>query len=468
LLLKINTAEREMFMKDAVILCAGAGTKLWPYAQIRCKAMLPVSNKPVVSFAVDALTGQGFDNIILVGGRFTEEIRAFFRDCNNVKVITDTAPKGSAFSLLLAKEHINGSAFLALYGDTIVSENDLASLVSAYEESGYPQALVSPVRDRSSDYIGCKIENGAVKEIWGHSRDESTHFFGGFAFGSDFFDVLRFNPGRFAYTEVGMMPPVEAFLEISVADEMKRGMKLGAVAAENPVFDIDKPWHILEANAAVNAARCGKLTKNELDEGASIDETAFLGGFVKLGKNSRIGKNVIIEGNIIVGDNTTIKNGAILQGNIVIGNDTQVRNACFVEGDSTIGNECIVSHAAELSGMIMDRVYLYHYMEMNGIIGENTDLGAATVCGSLRFDDGFTIQKVKGRREFARNYSDSVFLGDYCRTGVNAIIMPGIKIGPYSVIGAGVLLNKDIPDHTLIYTEQTLIEKKWGSEVYGW
>jgi UDP-N-acetylglucosamine diphosphorylase / glucose-1-phosphate thymidylyltransferase / UDP-N-acetylgalactosamine diphosphorylase / glucosamine-1-phosphate N-acetyltransferase / galactosamine-1-phosphate N-acetyltransferase len=46
--------------------------------------------------------------------------------------------------------------------------------------------------------------------------------------------------------------------------------------------------------------------------------------------------------------------------------------------------------------------------------------------------------------------------------------MPGIKIGPYSVIGAGVLLNKDIPDHTLIYTEQMQIEKKWGSEVYGW
>ncbi len=79
-----------------------------------------------------------------------------------------------------------------------------------------------------------------------------------------------------------------------------------------------------------------------------------------------------------------------------------------------------------------------------------------------------TIQKVKGRKEFPRDYADSVFIGDYCRTGVNAIIMPGVKIGPYSVIGAGVLLNKDIRDHTLIYTEQTLIERTWGSEKYGW
>lgn len=455
-------------MNNAVILCAGAGTKLWPYAQIRSKAMLPVSNKPVVSYAVDALTDLGFTNIVLVGSRFAEEIKAYFRDYKNVTVITDPAPKGSAFSLLCARDAIKAGSFLALYGDTIVSKADLAKLVEAFDAGNQPQALVTPVKDRSSDYIGCKLEGRRISEVWGHSRDESTHFFAGFAVDSKFFDILQYNPARFAYTEVGMMPPVEAFLEMSVADEIKRGNPVGAVLAENPVYDIDKPWHILEANAGINIERCSLLTQNELAEGATIDDTACIGGFVKLGKNSHIGKNVIIEGNIIVGDNTTIKNGAIIQGNIVIGNDTQVRNACFVEGESTIGNECIVSHAAELSGMILDRVYLYHYMEMNGIIGENTDLGAATVCGSLRFDDGFTIQRVKGRKEFARNYSDSVFLGDYVRTGVNAIIMPGVKVGPYSVIGAGVLLTKDVKDNTLIYTEQTLVEKKWGSEVYGW
>ena len=455
-------------MNTAVILCAGAGTKLWPYAQIRCKAMMPVSNKPVVAYAVDTLTAMGFDNIIIVGNRFVEEIRAYFRDYKNVTIVIDNAPKGAAFSLLYAKELIQGDSFLALYGDTIVADSDLKRLVSAYKKDSAAHALVAPITDRSSDYIGCKLKDATVHEVWGHSRDESTHFFGGFALPAGFMELLQYNSARFAYTEVGMMPPVEGFLEISIADEIRRGMSLGAVIAEKPVYDIDKPWHILAANAGINTVRCSALTQNELADGASIDATAAISGFVKLGKNSYVGKNVIIEGNIIVGDNTTIKNGAIIQSNVVIGNDTQVRNACFVEGESTIGNECIVSHAAELCGIILDRVYLYHYMEMNAIIGENTDLGAATVCGSLRFDDGYTIQRVKGRREFATNYSDFVYLGDYCRTGVNAIIMPGIKIGPYSVIGAGVLLNKDVPDHTLIYTEQTLIEKKWGSEVYGW
>ena len=390
-------------MNNAVILCSGTGTKLWPYAQIRCKAMLPVSNKPVVAYSVDALTELGFGNIVLVCSRFAEEIKSYFRDYKNVQVVTENTPKGTAFSLLCAKEAVEGESFLALYGDTIVNKADLSNLIKTFEKRARPQALVSPIAERSSDYIGCNLDGDQVKEIWGHSRGESTHFFGGFAFNAVFFDALQFNPARFKYTEAGMMPPVEAYLEVSVADEMKRGMKLGAVITEKPVYDIDKPWHILEANTGINVERCSALTQNELGEGATIDETACISGFVKLGKNSHIGKNVIIEGNIIVGDNTVIKNGAIIQDNVVIGNNTQVRNACFVECESTIGNECVVSHAAELSGMILDRVYLYHYMEMNGIIGENTDLGAATVCGSLRFDDGLTIQRVKGRKEFARN-----------------------------------------------------------------
>ena len=46
--------------------------------------------------------------------------------------------------------------------------------------------------------------------------------------------------------------------------------------------------------------------------------------------------------------------------------------------------------------------------------------------------------------------------------------MPGVKVGTYCVIGAGVVLNRDVKDNTLIYAEQTLVEKPWGSEVYGW
>lgn len=455
-------------MKNAVILCAGAGTKFWPYAEIRCKAMMPVSNKPIVAYSVDALTEMGYDNIVIVGSKFIEEIYSYFRDYKNVTVICDDKPKGTAYSLLKAKDLINGD-FLCLYGDTIVDETDLKALAEKYDEEKKPVALVAEITGKLGDYIGCKLDGDKIDSIWGHSRDESTHHFGGFAFSKDIFDILAYNSCRFVSADVGMMIPVEGYLESSLADELRRGkMEIAALEAKETFYDIDRPWDALRANGAMNAKKCSALTCNELAEGAYIDESATISGYVKLGKNSFIGKNVIIMGNIIVGDNTKIMNGALVSGDVVIGNDCSIRNACFIEGGSTIGNECIVSHAAELDGMILNRVYLYHYMEWFGIIGENTDLGAATVCGSLRFDDSITLQNVKGRREFHDGYGDAVFLGDYCRTGVNAIFMPGTKVGVYSIVGAGVLLNKDVPNNTIIYNEQNLKEKSWGTNKYGW
>ena len=451
-------------LKTAVILCAGAGTKCWPYAQIRSKTMIPVSNRPIVSYAAESAKALGIENILVVAGAFSEEIRAFFRGDAAVRVLVDPQPKGTASSLLCAAECVQDD-FLLLYGDTIIDTDDLRRLTEAFERTHEHTALVGAIESRSSEYIGCTVADGQIEEIFGHSRDDSTHRFAAFAFRRDLFDDLPYTSGRFAYTDVGMMVPTETYLENTLGDLLRRGEPIAAVCAASPFYDIDRPWDILYANDAVNRKRCAALTGNELSEGASIDPTATIHGFVRLGKNSTIGRNVIIEGSVIVGDDTT---GAILLGSNVIGDRAHIRNACCLEVGATVGNDCIVSHAAELDGMIMDRVYLYHYMEWFGIIGQNTDLGAATVCGSLRFDDSITLQRVKGRREFHNGFGDAVFLGDYCRTGVNAIFMPGVKVGVYSVVGAGVLLNQDVPDKTMIYTKQELQTKPWGPEQYGW
>ncbi len=454
-------------MKKAVILCAGAGSKIWPYNRIRCKAMIPVSNKPCVAHSVDILCELGFEDIVIVGNLFVEEVKAYFAKYANVKVITDNAPKGTAFSLLKARELMDGEDFLCLYGDTVIDKSDIEALIDAFDSGKDNAVLADSIRSRADDCIGCEIEDGKIAQIWGHSG-EATHFFAAFALKGNIFETLERNSGRFTNVEVGMMPHIEGYLEMSLSDLMCDGEEITAVTAQKKVFNLDKPWHIMEANCEINKRRCEALKENELAEGAAIDETAVIKGFVKLGKNSSIGSNVIIEGNIIVGDNTRIYNGAIIQGNTVIGNECAVRNACFIAEGSTVGDDCVISHAAELEGVVFRRVYLYHYMEFYGVIGENTDLGAATVCGTLRFDNGITAHRCKGRKEYAECFGDASFLGDYCRTGVNAILMPGVKIGAYSVVGAGVLLNKDVPDNTLIYTKQELVEKPWGSEVYGW
>ncbi|MDR1464365.1 MAG: NDP-sugar synthase [Oscillospiraceae bacterium] len=456
----------------AVILDAGNGSKLWPYAEVRSKGMVNISGKPMLWHTAEALRSVGVQHVIIVSARFAQEVRNYFRQDADITVISEGAPKGTAFSLLAAQHAVmaalgEDTSFLTLYSDTVLSASDILALQNA-SDGVATVASIAPLPGRSNDRIVCNVENGNIAEIWGHPREEGSHFFCGFVFGKEIFSKLTMNSGRFTNTEVGMMSPMEGYLEMTLADMLADGEKIVAAVAQESIVDVDKPWQILEANAVLNRRRCGALTENVLAEDAEIHPSAVLNGFVSLGRGSRIGRNVIIEGNVIIGEGSVVENGAILRGNVVIGDDAKVLNYCLVGDYSTVGNHCYVGHGAELSGILFDTSYLYHYMEFYGIVGEHTDLGAATVCGTLRFDDGVTRQRTKGRGEEAHLFSDAIFLGDYCRTGVNAILMPGVKVGIYSVVGAGVTLMHDLEDRTLLYAEQTQVKKAWGPEKYGW
>jgi NDP-sugar pyrophosphorylase family protein len=463
-------------MKSAVILAGGPGTRIWPYAQIRPKVMIPIANKPIIGYITDKLKELGFDNIVIIGGNYSEQIKNYFFTDEKITVLDTANPKGAAFSIADAKSYIKDDTFLTLYGDTVISKTDVKRLIEKHE-SGKESvtALVSMLKhERCNEHICCSVENDYIEHIAAHPRgeyDSEYYVFAAYAFDKSFMPYLSNNPGMFTgesgNLQVGMMPATEGFVEASVADYMKRGNRVAATITEETFIDIDKPWHILLANHIMVEKLCNQIEDNS-EKNDSVDPTASIKGKVRLGRGSKIGRNVIINGNVILGDDSVIENGAILSGNVIIGKNSYVGNYCLVEGNTTIGDRCVVSHCAELSGMIMDGVYLYHYMEISGIVGTNTDIGAATVCGTLRFDDGDTTHRVKGRKEVPKYFSNDVYIGDYCRTGVNAILMPGKKVGVYSIVGPGVLLTEDVPDRTIVTVSQTLIKKEWGPEKYGW
>jgi len=450
---------------DAIILSAGNGTRLWPYADIRPKSLVPVAGKPLIDYNISTLKKSGINRILIGAGKLHEQISRYYRKDKYVQIIPVGQTRGSAETLKTVLQSCDSKPVLVLWGDTIIDENDLNSLIKA--EVG--TALLSPLgNEKTGDWITCNIQNGVVSGFLGHPRNEGTHRLAAVSIDTNFFPYLDINPGYFPDIQVGMMPPEEFYLEISLADFIKDGCNLKALETTGDYFDIDKPWQLMGINNIMVEKLCSELTANDLSENASIDSSAFIKGFVKLGKNSHIGRNVTIKGNLIAGDNTVIDNGAIIDGNAIIGNNTIIENFCYISDGSSIGDHCHINHCAELDGVIFNRVFLYHYMEFSGIIGEATDLGAATVCGTLRFDDGATTHKIKGRKEIPNEHSNAIYLGDYVRTGVNAIIMPGCKVGIYSIVGPGVLLEKDLENNCLLMLKQETVKKHWGPEMYGW
>ncbi|MCS6861947.1 MAG: NDP-sugar synthase [Abditibacteriales bacterium] len=457
-------------MRTAIILGAGIGHKIFPYDTLRQKAALPIANVPIVRRLVGDLRALGVVRFVVVVGHFAGQVREALAGEPNVEFVPQPQPDGTAAAVSLALPRIEDDSFLVAYGDIVTSVENLKALIRHFQETGAEAAaLVQPLGSRrAGSWICAEVSGDCVREFLGHPRNASHRVGGVYALRKSIAPYLERNPGIMRSVEVGDMPAPEAELEQSLQLWLEDGREIAAVETVGFHVDVDKPWHILEANRAVIADMARHVDRDIIPASAKISEKAEIGGRLILGENCVVGARVVTSGVLWAGAGTEITNGAILQGDVVIGQHCRVRDYCQVGGRTTLGDHCIFGHGAEGSGVFFDRVYLYHYCEVWGVFGSALDVGAATVCGNLRFDDAETIHTVHGRREIPEVGANAAYFGDYTRTGVNAIIMPGVKVGCYSIVGPGVILYEDVPPRTLVLAKQELIKKPWGPERYGW
>lgn len=61
--------------------------------------------------------------------------------------------------------------------------------------------------------------------------------------------------------------------------------------------------------------------------------------------------------------------------------------------------------------------------------------------------------------DYTRSLKISTYIGDNCLIGINSIILPGIKIGNHVVVGAGAVVTKDIPSHSMVVGNPAKIVK---------
>jgi UDP-N-acetylglucosamine diphosphorylase / glucose-1-phosphate thymidylyltransferase / UDP-N-acetylgalactosamine diphosphorylase / glucosamine-1-phosphate N-acetyltransferase / galactosamine-1-phosphate N-acetyltransferase len=457
-------------IRTAIILAAGHGTKFWPYNIVRQKAAFPIANVPLIRRLVDDLVAIGVDRIVVVTGINEPSVRAALRGAPvDPRFVLQAAPQGTAYATLLGAEDLTED-FLVIYGDLATARRNLRALKAAFErEQPLAAALVDPLgKEDPRDWLVAFVEGETLTGVEGHSRGGSYRLGGVYAMRPEALVYLRDNPGIMSHVPVGGMPPMEAELAQSLQMMIDEGQKLLAVCTEGYHVDLDKPWHILEANEAVLRAMSAELTESVIPASARIHDGAEIHGRLVLGEKTEIGNRVLIKGDLWLGANSTVTNGAILEGITAVGRETHLTNYCQIGPSTSLGPLGIYNHAAEYTGVALERVYCYHYSEIWGVSGIATDFGAATVCGNLRFDDGPTPWRVNGRQEIPRHASNAAYFGDFCRTGVNTIIMPGRRIGVYSCVGPGVIAYEDVPDRQLVLAEQKLTTRPWGPEKYGW
>lgn len=451
-----------------VVLAGGRGRRMWPFATVRPKAALPVTNRPLARLMVERMAQAGVDRTVVVVDEGGGPVRASLLGLDRVQVL-EAPTQGSAQALLAAWGEAGDVPVLVAPGDALVSTEDLSALRRAAQDGeASASVLVAPLGAEDPNRCICVGTDGdALVEVVGHPREASERWTGVCALQPSFRPYVEANPGLLENVPVGGMPTLEPDLSGSMAIALEQRMPVRALRARGAFVDLDKPWHILEANRAVASGIFEGLDVDRIDPSAKVSEAADIEGRLVVGEGAVVGPRVRIRGDVCVGAGAVVDNGAILQGTVVVGEGARVRDYCQVS-DAVVGPRCLVGHGAEFTGVMFTGSYLYHYCEIVGVVGAAVDIGAATVCGTLRFDDAKQLHRIHGAWERPPIGANASYIGDYSRTGVNAILMPGVKVGSYSCVGPGVVLYEDLPDRTLTFVKQELLTRPWGPEKYGW
>ncbi|MCS7253990.1 MAG: NDP-sugar synthase [Armatimonadota bacterium] len=466
-----------MPVQTAIVLAAGLGKKMFPYCDTRQKCAIPIANKPAIRRLVEQLASSDIKHIAVVVGYLENQVRHALFDFDGAQItfIRQSEQAGTAHALLcaideLGKEQV-GERFLVVYGDLVMADGWAQEVIRHHEETQpIASAFVQPIGQFDPrEWICASVHDGKLTSVLGHPRGGVTHkLIGAFVFHEKAISYMRANPGVMTSIQVGMMPPMEAELAQSLQMMIERGEEVQAIEVRRFAVDLDKPWHMIEATVHVIREMASKLERSVISPSAKVSDGAEIMGNIVVGDDCVIGRGVVIQGHAWIGSGTSITTGAILRGHNIIGRNCKVRDYCLLGSNSVLGDNCIIGHAAEFDGLAFDGAYFYHYCEVAGVVGSSVDIGAATVCGTLRFDDLEKVHTVRSRKEIPHIGANATYIGDYCRTGVNAIIMPGCKIGCYSIVGPGVVLYEDLPPRTLVLVKQELVRKEWGPERYGW
>ncbi|MET9958584.1 glucose-1-phosphate thymidylyltransferase [Streptomyces sp. NPDC006326] len=135
----------------ALVLSGGAGTRLRPLTHTSAKQLVPVANKPVLFYGLEAIADAGITEVGVVVGDTADEIRQAVGDGSKfglrVTYIPQEAPLGLAHAVVIAREFLGDDDFVMYLGDNFIV-GGIRELVDSFRaERPAAQILLTQVSD---------------------------------------------------------------------------------------------------------------------------------------------------------------------------------------------------------------------------------------------------------------------------------------------------------------------------------
>lgn len=146
-------------------------------------------------------------------------------------------------------------------------------------------------------------------------------------------------------------------------------------------------------------------------------QTAEVSEKAKIGKNTAVWRHAHIRENAVIGNNCVIGKNVYVDFGVKIGNNVKIQNNSSVYHGVKIEDGVFIGPHVCLTNDKTPRAV-------------NTD-------GTLKGSQDWKVSEI--------------LVKEGASIGAGAVILPGVKIGKYAMVGAGSVVTKDVPDYGLVY-----------------
>jgi len=334
----------------ALVLAGGKGTRLRPLTYTRAKQLIPVANKPILFYGLEAIRDAGVEEIGVIVGDTREEVMAALGDGSRFGVrltyIHQPDPLGLAHAVWTAREFLGDEPFIMFLGDNLIQHGVIRLVEEFNALSVDALILLKAVENPQSFGVAELAADGRILGLEEKPKQPKSNLalVGVYLFSPAIHEMIR-----------TLKPSPRGELEITDAIQalVTTGHPVHSHIHEGWWLDTGKKDDMLEANRVV-------LDEIQTELLGSLDSESRVVGRVKIGAGSELvrtsvrGPVVIGEGcrlvDTFVGPYTSISSGvqitsAEVEHSIIL-DDSRIDAPGQRIEDSLIGRNVRVSRAA--------------------------------------------------------------------------------------------------------------------------
>jgi glucose-1-phosphate thymidylyltransferase len=309
-----------------LILSGGKGTRLRPLTYTSAKQLVPVANKPVLFYGIEALADAGIREIGMVVGDTQAEIRAAVGDGSawgvTITYIEQDAPRGLAHAVLISEAFIGGEPFVMYLGDNLLNKGITGFVEEFVREKPAAQILLARVPDPQMFGVAELADGRVVRLIEKPKEPKSDLALVG---------VYMFSPAVFNAVKA-IRPSFRNELEITDAIQylIDHGLEVRPHIVDGWWKDTGKLEDMLEANRLI-------LDRIERRVDGTVDAESRVEGKVIIEAGAVI-EHSVIRGPVIIGARARIVNAYVGPFTSIMNDaeirDSEIEHSIVLEGSS--------------------------------------------------------------------------------------------------------------------------------------